>query len=125
MSSIICLDDVISGQDCSHYQSLVLFIPVNLHNISLCNPVQIIKIYFLTLQHNAHTKAFNMYNEMQQKGFKGDVLAYNALIGAVNYIREESKERWQIIQVSQNISGIHTWTPILPGRYLGIFARPS
>ncbi|XP_072025797.1 small ribosomal subunit protein mS39-like [Amphiura filiformis] len=50
------------------------------------------------VKHNAHVKAFNMYNEMQQKKYIPDVRAYNALIEAVPFIRDNPEDVWQVLE---------------------------
>ncbi|XP_070578304.1 small ribosomal subunit protein mS39-like [Ptychodera flava] len=49
-------------------------------------------------KHGASARAFEMYNEMQDKDIKCRVEAYNALISAVLDIRESYTDRWQVVE---------------------------
>ncbi|XP_002735603.2 small ribosomal subunit protein mS39-like [Saccoglossus kowalevskii] len=49
------------------------------------------------VKHRAQAKAFELYNEMQDKGIKVDIDTYHALIQGSVAIRESYWDRWQIV----------------------------
>lgn len=49
------------------------------------------------VKHGAHNKAFHLFNEMQENGIQTSLEAYNSLISAVVSIREDYKERWEVL----------------------------
>ncbi|XP_022080697.1 pentatricopeptide repeat domain-containing protein 3, mitochondrial-like [Acanthaster planci] len=83
------------------------------------------------IKHGAATKAFIMYNEMQERGIQADVQTYNALIKGVVYIREDYMERWKVIYqlmkqmhlegVRPNLSTFNTMLDDL--RIMGVVGR--
>ncbi|XP_063963516.1 small ribosomal subunit protein mS39-like [Lytechinus pictus] len=49
------------------------------------------------VKHGAHSRAYTLYNEMQERGIQTDVHAYNALIEGSISIRDDYKERWSVM----------------------------
>ncbi|XP_071946916.1 small ribosomal subunit protein mS39-like [Antedon mediterranea] len=50
------------------------------------------------VKHRAFTKAFHLYNEMQEKGVKTDVDAYTSLLHAAAFIRYDHNQKWVIME---------------------------
>ncbi|XP_038046398.1 pentatricopeptide repeat domain-containing protein 3, mitochondrial-like isoform X2 [Patiria miniata] len=83
------------------------------------------------IKHGAATKAFILYNEMQEKGIQADVRTYNALIQGAVFIREDYAERWKVIYQLMNqmqLEGVwpnlHSFNTMLDAlRIMGIVGR--
>eukprot|EP00057_Strongylocentrotus_purpuratus_P009963 XP_011664437.1 PREDICTED: pentatricopeptide repeat domain-containing protein 3, mitochondrial-like [Strongylocentrotus purpuratus] len=52
------------------------------------------------VKHGAQSRAYTLYNEMQERGIQADVHAYNSLIEGSITIRDDYKERWSVMAVS-------------------------
>eukprot|EP00057_Strongylocentrotus_purpuratus_P009041 XP_011663515.1 PREDICTED: pentatricopeptide repeat domain-containing protein 3, mitochondrial [Strongylocentrotus purpuratus] len=49
------------------------------------------------VKHGAQSRAYTLYNEMQERGIQADVHAYNSLIEGSITIRDDYKERWSVM----------------------------
>ncbi|XP_032042064.1 pentatricopeptide repeat domain-containing protein 3, mitochondrial [Aythya fuligula] len=53
-------------------------------------------------KHGASAKAYDMYTELLNERHKADVQTFNALIGAVPFLKDKSPERWELVKVFLN-----------------------
>ncbi|XP_071483326.1 small ribosomal subunit protein mS39-like [Diadema antillarum] len=83
------------------------------------------------VKYGAETRAFTLYNEMQERGIQADVHAYNALLEGSTYIRDDYKERWSVMlqlmkqmEVEKVRPNLHTFNALLDNlRIMGALGR--